>query len=286
MPSSLSVRRIVRVVALTTTALVACSGSYLVSQGDAGPTGVDAGPVPTTTATSPQDAARPQPDSAIADAAPPSPCLGSSLFCDDFDDPTQTLNGRWMSVNSAAGTFDYDDTTFVSPGRALRLRLTPVAGTSSASISKDLDVPSGSFRVTLELRFDLPEAGTFGEIDPLTVRIAPFATGVRSQQIALAMYSSAIQLETYRGLMDGGTATSSSRVDASLGGTYHPVSLTVRSANGQATCTLEIDAKVVATETFPAPVLNRMSFSVGAPYVSDINAPLPLRFDNVKVEAL
>lgn len=227
----------------------------------------------------------PEPTDGAMDAAPKSPCAKPSLFCDDFDDVTSSFEARW-AVATGAGAFDYDDSTFVSPGRALRLRIPPGATRRASSLTKELDVPTGSFRATFSLRVDLPDTGTFEEIDPVLLQLSPVAAGVKSQTFALAIYANKTDLEAYRESTDGGFQFTSSAAGAPLGTSYHRVVLTVRSAMGTATCTLEIDGSTAATERFPAPVVTKMALSIGAPIAVNVANQPTLRFDDVWVESL
>ena len=276
-------RGIVRFGAFVTLGSIACSGSYLGALTDAGPDVPDTSPVPTPSA--PVEAGSDaKPADATIDAGPVSPCAAKSLFCDDFDDRAVPFGAPWSGTESAAGPFDYDETTFVSPGRALRLRLAPSMGTSGSSLRKDLDVPAAGFRLSFEFRMDRSGPRSFDEIDPFFVRITPSASG--TQQIALAIYGESMQLETYRGLPDGGTGRGASTVVGSLEGSFHSIRLTVRGANGMATSTLEIDGTVRATESFPAQVPTKAAIYVGSPYVASVATMTTLRIDNVLVEAL
>lgn len=283
--------RLDRVGALAGLALVACSGSYLASNVDAG--SVDAAPPSTASAPPPADAG---PATLLADATtgadapldarPRSPCASTQLFCDDFDEVGIPPAGKWSFTETAAGTFDHDETNFVSPGRSVRLQVVPGSGERSSSLSKNIDLPSGNFHVAFDLRLESPSAGTYQEIDPFVVLLTPQPAGVSLQLFSLAGYMDDLRFETYRKFGDGGSVGSGTSVNGMTLGVFHHVDLTVRSQTGQVIGALAIDGQTPVVQTFSSGPPTKAVVQIGAPYTSNANVTATLRFDNVLVEGL
>lgn len=279
-------RSIVRSGTFATLALVACSGSYVAAQIDAGSGVADAAVVPISPVDAGWDGATIVPVGDASDAAPAPPfCTGRELFCDSFDEGGVPPTERWSYGKSAAGPLDYDDTTFVSPSRSLRVRIEPDAGERSSLIGKDLDIPSGNARISFDIRLDRP-MGTFGEIDPVTIIFGPNPSGVSFQVFGLVVLPTESRLEVYRSFADGGSVGGSSPVGIGTLGAFHRAVFTLRSFGGQVSCSLSIDGQTAVMQSVTAEPIRRISLEVGAPYTSNANIAATIRFDNVLVEPL
>lgn len=279
-----------RVVALATFVLVACSGSYLATTQDAGTSvGVDASNpgADVTTLVPVADALPPVLADAgldaTLDAGPPSPCRRTNLFCDDFDDGLP-IGSKWSSTQTAAGPFDLDDTLSVSRPRALRLQMTPGTGNRSSGLFRDIDI-TGDVKISVDARVDLPQTGTFFEIDPLIIGVSPASAGVGYQVFAICLYTDRVVWEAFRSFTDGGAASSTENVIAT-DGVYHHIVVYLRSGNGTTNATLEIDGTSVSTRSLPTETPKSISLQVGAPYTNNANAAVTVRVDNVIVERL
>ncbi len=273
---SLPHRRYFQILVVSAAALVACSGSYLVSQNEGG-TGasVDAG----------SDAPLVVSPDASSDAARVSICTGNFLLCDDFDDTSVPPSARWSSISTAAGSFDFDDTTFVSPGRSLRLRLSPSADSQRSSLAKDIDLPTGDFRVSFDVRVDLPPSGSFDELCPMEILFQPLPPGVREQNLYLCLLGNTYGFDAFRSFTDGGNSNTNGPVGGALG-VFNRVILTVRGSSASFTASLAVGGGAPLTHTLPWERPTKMALKLGAPYTAAAKIAGTLRFDNVLVEAL
>ena len=269
-------------------ALVACSGTYVLSQ-DAGVRADASSDASPEVVSAPPDAGSDAPIVTVPDASPDAPpasiCTGKFLFCDDFDDASVPPALRWSSITTAAGSFDYDDTTFVSPGHSLRLQLNPNADSQKSSLSKDIDVPSGDFRVSFDVRVDFPPSGSFSEIDPMEILLQPLPAGVREQGLYLTLYPEGPRFEAFRSFSDGGKSNTNGPVGGALG-VFNRVVLTVRGSSASFTASLAVGGGAPLTHTLPWERPTKMALKLGAPYTSAAKIAGTLRFDNVLVEEL
>ena len=269
---------------------MACSGTYLVPTEDGGSPPTDALAPPSATG-GPLDAsaeARP-PDGPIVDAAPPdaarSPCATPSLFCDDFDEVGGGPGAKWSSTDTTAGAFDFDETAFVSPRRAVRVQVVPGQGSRSSSLAKHIDVPpTGNLRISFDARFDRPP-GPFGEIDPLVITFLPLAPGNKMQLFAVATYRETENFELFQEFTRGGSSHSDTPLVVSYG-KYQHYDIVLRSSGGNVTATLTIDGQAPATLSLAASPVTKITLSIGAPHTFNADTTATLRFDNVRVEPL
>lgn len=275
--------RALRVSALAAFVLAACSGSYLGSTGDGG-TGPNDAAVPGDTLTIAPPDAPPGLADAGADAPvppPASPCVGTSLFCDDFDRDA-ALDARW-TVRTAAGPVELDEALAVSPPRAVKVQIVPGAGNRNSGIERAIDV-SGNVRVTADVRVDFAN-GSFGEIDPLIVGVGPSAAGVDYQVFAIAIYPDRVQFEAYRSYVDGANYVSSEPVGA-RDGVFHKISIAFRSSSTSTAATLAIDGVDVSTRTLETEAPRTLYLQLGAPYTNAADMAATIRVDNVVVDKL
>lgn len=251
----------------------ACSGSYDPASQDAGTVSpqVDASGVRDSSTTS---------DAAMIEGGTGTGCL----FCDEFDDGTMGLTGRWDELKELAGPMDLDTSVSVSAPRSLRLIHKGKAGVSGASVSalvKRIDVADAK-RITVDLDFqnDLAMTSAFGEIDPVVIGLLP-PPNLAAATFALLVTGSGAKLQRYA---DNGTSSETKDVAVNLSsrGWHHLTFKLVRGVD-KISCTVVGDAGVESDIVeFSGTTWTSIVLKLGANYTRDSMGGT-LRFDNVAV---
>lgn len=271
--------------------LAACSGTYVAANGDAGTDTRDAASIVEPDASvdgaqgSDATSRDASPDAGDA-SSPPSPCVAVHTFCDDFDDAGADP-ARWDGIDTRAGAVTLDDSLATSKPRSLRITMETRQGISGSSLTKNVDLRTGTTSATLafDYRADFPAPPwSFSEIDPLVLRILPAPAGAKYQQFGFVVYPTGARFEYFGELLDGGSVFGDKNVSLAYTG-WHHVAVVLALGGGNVEGKLFLDGVEAATLAYATSAMGRLEISIGAPFVRESNVPVTFRYDNVVVDS-
>lgn len=218
-----------------------------------------------------------------ADARPSSssPCAIAHVFCDDFDTGSEDLTTRWDKLETFAGTLALDSTRSRSAPRSLRMNVTPTTGEKHSSLTKSIPTTANAARVELDLFVPSPN-GSFAEIDPVGLELAPPPSGVQLQGLYVVIHPDGTYLQFLAlGQPSKGAYLAPIALERDA---WHHLVMTYSYATSPPSATLSVDGRVANVTMLQAAAPSVIRLQLGAPYANDANLTWAIDFDNATVD--
>jgi hypothetical protein len=218
-----------------------------------------------------------QPD-ATTDAGPDGRFCASKAFafCDDFDEGM--LGGQWDQVVAEAGAPAFDDMTFRTAPRSMRIALLPGLSAGRTFLKKTFNQGPG-FAVEADMMH--AATGATSDIDLMTITVVPPPPGYQSYFVAVILENGGAVAEGYIYANSSGTDVTFRQSLAYSLPSFRRLTLELWETN--------MRVRAGSTVLFSRTNLPSVAASttadvrVGAPHATTLDASVTLHYDNVVV---